>query len=295
MNRVEGKASNYHPESLVPTAVNIYKGYKEARSLAGRPLVDVAITTGFVALASGFMDETPRTQTISHLYILEDILERQNCFGDEINGNCENENAFWARPHYAEEYAGVMSSINKDMINTYGQEAAVKKMMTINESLENWFHVNSLIESSLAGKLDIEALSQQEFEILEPINELDGKERARVYRELVDGKWLDVLLVTMTDGDREKAEDIKRPLINGTLLLQLSEDYANIRRDSRVGKITLMMNASSYTRSKRVNEIVELIKLSDSYLDNLGLNGAGRVLVKSALVGKSLISRARTY
>lgn len=295
MRNLESEPIYVHPEHILGSAANIYQGYKIAREKAGRRLVDTAATTGYVVMTSSLMGEVPRKQTISHLYLLEDVLERQNCWGDEINGKSCDVSVYWQRPHYAEEYAGILTSIHQDLASEYGQADGYRRADNIAQTLERWFKVNTLVEGSLAGKLDPGELNEEEKLILDRMVQFKGQEKAKAYRELVDEKWLDVILITTTDGDIEKAEKVKKPIFSATLLFQLSEDYANVRRDRRVNKLTLMSENGDYTRSRRVNELIELIKLSDPYVRGLGLDGTLGILTKMIVTGKSLVSRAESH
>jgi hypothetical protein len=282
-----------NPAEAVLSLTNVLSGYNSAKTQAGRKIVDAGITTVFAGVSSYLMNTPPHKKSICHTYLIEDILERQNCAGDEETSTASSGGVYWERDHFAEEFAGLLSLICLDLIHRYGYIEGRVRACAIDQVLEEWFETNSTVESFMAGRLEVGCLDEKQQKILEPLLAIHDEELCKTYRHLVDEKWLDVLLVVITDADQENIIKIKPTILNLTLRLQLSEDYANLRRDNRVSKSTLLTSATSKESRtpKRIQELLAFFKLASPYITNLGLGLFLGMAAKSALVARSLLSR----
>lgn len=277
---------------VVSNVKNVMSGYRMAKEASGRDLMDRGISSYFLLISGAILKEEIGSETASHVIRLEDIVERQNFAGDEIN-DISQSSPFWEREHFAEEYAGLITDIQGHLGRKYGREEGSQRTSNIQGALEKWFNVNGVVEDYVSGRLDVKSAKEEEMEILEPLIDCEEDQKPSVYRNIVDSAWLDVLMITTTDGDVQKAgrDELKNPILSITLGLQACDDYAGQRRNERIGKMTLMSSTPNITRFKRVNETLHFMNSLDGYLRQGDMKRYAASLVKSALIARGLSCR----
>lgn len=277
---------------IIGTIHNINCGYRKAREIACRPLVDTTISSVFLAMTQFYLGKTVRPEACTHVFLMEDILERQNCYADETNGYADRKSSpYWEREHFTEEYAGVMIAVYSNLLQVYGRKEGSQRARQIDEVLEACFETSETVENYMSGRGSQKELDVMSSSIVEPLKDLEGEALARAYRELVDASWLKVLLTIATDGNMAEVEQIRAPIFAATLALQVSEDYANKRRDERVGKLTFMANNTSRDSFRRLREVISFFNLTDAYVEDMGFSGGLKLVAKSALLARSIFAR----
>jgi len=279
---------------MVSNVKNVLTGYQMARERSGRELIDRGITSYFILVVGVLLREEIQPETISNVMRLEDVIERQNFFGDEFNKSSEH-SPFWEEDHFAEEYAGLITDVNGYLVRKYGREEGSERTIIIQNTLEKWFDVNEAVENYVAGRFDVDNAKEEEIEIVQPLIDCEEDQKPIVYRNIVDSAWLDTLLITATDGDAQKVKinKLKDPVLSMTLALQACDDYAGQRRNERIGKMTLMSHTPNTTSSKRVNETIHFMNCLDGYLAQSDMGPYMASLVKYAMVSRGMICRLK--
>lgn len=282
-------------EEKLPTLSNVRNvvlGYRDAKEFTGRELIDRGISSYFLVISGAILKEEISPETASYVFRLEDILERQNYAGDEVN-NSTTSSPYWEREHFAEEYAGLSTDVYNHLRGKYGEEEGSQRAVNIQDSLERWFKVNEVVEDYLTGRTEENELDDERIRILKLLLNCEEEEKPLVYRDTVDPAWLDTLLVTATDGDLQKVDKLKVPILSITLALQACDDYAFTRRDRRLGKMTLMSSSPYATGSKRLDESLYFLDSLDRYLRQGDLNNNVSSFMKYALVTRGVICRLK--
>lgn len=253
-----------------------------------RPIVDEQETIIFAFMYALYANEIPPPITVANTIVLEDILERQNCFGDE-NLITTEDNPFWINGSFKPEYDKWLSNLEGDLIQRYGNINGQERFFSIQSCLRDWFNINWTAERVMAGKsIDTTQITQIEAEI---VTKLDGAhDNPEIYRRTVDESWLKTLILTICDGDKRMLGKVMEPLLAATLLLQISEDVANRRRDSRIGKHTYVVKQGndSFDGLSHINRLQVLLEMGRPYLNEITANQFLLQIIKLGWIARTV-------
>jgi hypothetical protein len=263
---------------------------REARKVAGRRLIDDKEAAVFCCLVGIIAGVQVRITSVANTIRMEDVLERQNCYGDEYASGRFSEKPYWERSHYVGEYADIYKAMINDLSKHYGRVEARKRMDAIWERVEKWFWINEVVEGYMLGHTKPEELSDDAKNLISELREMDEEHKPFVHKEIVDRAWLEAIMMTVLDGNEEAVEKAAPKILAMTMLFQMSEDFANIYRDKRVGKTSTFTSKASASFGDRFRRLLEYGK---KYADQVDGNPFVSGFMMVGLVVKSLAAYAQ--
>jgi len=266
---------------------SIVKARKELGRELGRPIVDdfeLGCFAMFAALRSGLLIDT---EAVKETMWLEDIMARQNCKADEYRHCTKIEAPGWEGRTYSREYTNLLLQISKRYLCNYPEPEAGMRMGEVLNRLQSWFIADEIAERVISNEIDPRSLSQVEMKIVEPIIQSQGEEAIFAHKKVVDMGWVGAIAATLFDGKLEGKEECLRYLLNLTLLLQLSEDFTNERRDRRINKQSFY----TYNQFDSVWEKIGFFVSKTKYLLNESFeNDLSKMVIATGLGIKTLAS-----
>jgi hypothetical protein len=261
-------------------------GSVDAKKLLGRPVVN-GIETAVFSVWYGIMSgNTQDRNQVSFAIRLQDILERQNCYGDDhVNGSSVN--PYWERNHFKIEYDNLLKDMKDYLEQKYGVSDGSKRYFVIESGLKSWFDVNWTVENFLANNVRPTVDFNSDDELLSILDKIRDytPENAAIYRSFVDEKWVKCIVLTLTDGDEKKTSETLKQVLSATLIFQLSEDFANVARDSKLKKMNLFLDKTDETLLVRIQNLIE--KGKENFTD-LTLNPGIKEILKCLWIFRSL-------
>lgn len=275
--------------SFLQHALKAGSGLIRARRSLGRPIINGFESAVFAGWYASITTSPLNDHSIESAVKLQDILERQNCFGDEIVASLDS-NPYEQRPHFIKEHDRLYSQIYTDLCTRYGQEEGQKRALIIKESLANWFGINLAVEKYITQGCYPTDQNQGSTIARDEIFQLEQSQNGHLtpeqYRSLVDKYWIKCITLVLNDGDYQKTEIELDLALQATLIYQLSEDFANIKRDQHIYKRNYFI---SYSNKSMFQRLKILNGMGKEKFNDLKMGSPTKELVTYAWIIRSLL------
>lgn len=271
------------PKEAVQLSIEVLDGVKKRKKYLGRQSIGTFESICLCFFASYASGVVPSSDAIAETIIAEDILERGNCFADEIKaysphikGTSYEQEERRLLKHLEQRYKEVYPDTWNVRITNVATQ--LKYFHDLNKTIEEHIHSGSHSDKRFDSSI-------QQIDCATPID------RGRVHKETIDRAWIETVLSILYEGDEQVVKKIIDPMTHLTMLYQLIEDYANIKRDDRVGKKTIFTTNSGERTNSNLSH---LLSVAEYYFTKIKVNDFERAIVELGWVTKLAISKLKS-